>query len=371
MAASPHDCYAVTHPGLESITAAELAAIGIAPGVAETGGVAFAGDASAVVSANLHLRTASRVLVRMGSFRARTFPELERHARRLPWSAYLGPGAVVSFAVTSRKSRLYHQGAIAERLLRVIGETVGDVRAGDNDGAQLFVVRAARDAFTVSADSSGGLLHRRGYRLATGKAPLRETLAAAMLLAMRWDGSVPLLDPFCGSGTIPIEAALIARRIPAGHARRFAFEQWPGADASALDRIRAAALERTLPRAAVPIIGSDRDAGVIEAATANAERAGVGQDVELRRAALTDIAAPSPAGLLLTNPPYGVRVGERLPLRDLYAQIGHVARRDLAGWDIAMLSAHAELAAQTRLAFRSVFETNNGGLPVRLIAASA
>jgi putative N6-adenine-specific DNA methylase len=371
MAAAEHECYAVTHPGLESITARELAGLGIPPGDTEPGGVAFTGDATTVIAANLHLRTASRVLVRMGRFRARTFPELERHARRLPWSDYLPAAAVVAFAITSRKSKLYHQGAIAERLLRVIGETTGEVRTGDDDAAQLFVVRAVRDGFTVSADSSGALLHRRGYRLATGKAPLRETLAAAMLLAMQWDGSVPLLDPFCGSGTIPIEAALIARRIPAGHARRFAFEQWPGADAAALESMRAAALERALPRAAVAIIGSDRDAGAIASATANAERAGVTHDVELRRAALTDMAPPEPAGLLLTNPPYGVRVGERLPLRDLYAQLGHLARRDLPGWDIALLSAHAELAAQTRLAFTSIFETSNGGLPVRLVAATA
>lgn len=371
MAAPQHECYAVTHPGLESITARELAGLGIAPGETEPGGVAFTGDAAAIIAANLHLRTASRVLVRMGSFRARTFPELERHARRLPWRDYLGPAALVSFAITSRKSKLYHQGAIAERLLRVIGETVGEVGTGEDDAAQLFVVRAVRDGFTVSADSSGALLHRRGYRLATGKAPLRETLAAAMLLAMHWDGSVPLLDPFCGSGTIPIEAALIARRIPAGHARLFAFERWPGADAAALDAMRAVALERALPRAGVPIVGSDRDAGAIEAAAANAGRAGVAGDVELRRAALSDIARPGPAGLLLTNPPYGVRVGERLPLRDLYAQLGHVARRDLPGWDIALLSAHAELATQTRLAFTSIFETTNGGLPVRLVAATA
>ncbi len=371
MAEPLRDCYAVTHPGIESITAGELAAIGVTPGQAEPGGVAFEGDARSVIAANLHLRSASRILVRMGSFRARTFPELERHARRLPWSAYVARGAAVAFAVTSRKSRLYHQGAIAERLLRIIGESIGEVRSADDDDAQLFVVRVVRDQFTVSADSSGALLHRRGYRLATGKAPLRETLAAAMLLALRWDGSAPLVDPFCGSGTVPIEAALIARRIPPGHARHFAFERWPGADLPAIERQRADAMARALPRAVVPILGSDRDAGAIDAAMANAERAGVAGDVELRRAALSDIAPPGPSGLLLTNPPYGVRVGERAPLRDLYAQLGNVCRRDFSGWQVALLSANAELLAQTRLSFTTIFETSNGGLPVRLAAAVA
>ena len=371
MAEPLHDCYAVTHPGIESITARELAAIGITPGPAEPGGVAFEGDARSVVAANLNLRTASRILVRLGTFRARTFPELERHARRLPWSAYVARGAAIAFAVTSRKSRLYHQGAIAERLLRSIGESIGEARSADDDDAQLFVVRVVRDEVTVSADSSGALLHRRGDRLATGKAPLRETLAAAMLLSMQWDGSAPLVDPFCGSGTVPIEAALIARRMAPGQARHFAFERWPGADLAAVERLRAEAAARSLPRAMVPILGSDRDAGAIGAATANAERAGVAADLELRRAALSDIAPPGATGLLLTNPPYGVRVGERAPLRDLYAQLGNVCRRDFSGWQVALLAAHAELLAQTRLSFTTIFETSNGGLPVRLAAAVA
>lgn len=370
MTESLRQCYAVTHPGLESITAGELAALGAAVGNVEPGGVAFAGDTGAIIMANVQLRTASRILVRMGAFRARTFPELERRARRLPWGDYLSRGAGIGFAVTSRKSKLYHQGAIAERLLRTAGEVVGGLRPAEGDDAQLFVVRVVRDEFTVSADSSGALLHRRGYRLATGKAPLRETMAAAMLLAMRWDGSVPLLDPFCGSGTIPIEAALIARRIPPGHARSFAFEKWPGADPTAFERVRTAVLARALPRAATSILGSDRDAGAIESARANADRAGVAADIELHRAAISELAAPATAGLLLTNPPYGVRVGERLPLRDLYAQLGNVCRRDLSGWKVALLSAHAELAGQAHLAFQPVFETNNGGLPVRLVAAS-
>lgn len=371
MTASILECYVTTHPGVEAITAAELESHGMVPGDSEPGGVPFTGNFEAVAAANLHLRTASRILVRLGTFRARTFPELERHAGRLPWLDHLPEGAPVAFAITTRKSKLYHQGAIAERLLRVMGGGSRPVLAADDDSAQLFVVRVVRDEFTISADSSGALLHRRGYRLATGKAPLRETLAAAMLLALGWDGKLSLLDPFCGSGTIPIEAALIARRIPPGHARRFAFERWPGADLAALERIRTRALERVLPRVATAILGSDRDAGAIESAGANAVRAGVAEAIEFRRAPLSAVEPTGTPGLLLTNPPYGVRVGERRPLRDLYAQLGNVARQRLPGWEIALLSAHAELAAQVRLSFRTIFETSNGGLPIRLVAGKA
>jgi putative N6-adenine-specific DNA methylase len=142
----------------------------------------------------------------------------------VPWQDFLGPGVTAVFRVTSKKSKLYHAGAIEERLARRGGRTDG--RTG-GEFVQEFVVRVFRDRFTISADSSGDLLHQRGYRLATAKAPLRETLAAAMLLGAGWNPETPLVDPFCGSGTIPIEAALLARRIPR-EAPAFAFMRWPG-----------------------------------------------------------------------------------------------------------------------------------------------
>ena len=163
-------------------------------------------------------------------------------------------------------------------------------------------MRLFRDECTVSADASGELLHRRGYRLATAKAPLRETLAAAMLVGTGWDGSAPLIDPMCGSGTIPIEAALLARRMPPGMTRRFAFMRWPGHDRAAWERLVEQARERALPRAPAPILGSDRDAGAVAASVANAERAGVAGDVEWRRAAISAIDAAAGAGLGCDQP---------------------------------------------------------------------
>ena len=375
--------FAVTAPGLEAVCAAELRALGIAA-APEPGGVAWEGTLADLHRANLWLRTASRVVVRAAAFRARTFIELERHARKVPWERWATPGRAVRLRVTSKKSRLYHEGAIAQRLLGFIADRVGglgatssakgaDDEAEEGGDAQLFVVRVVRDTFTVSADSSGALLHLRGYRQAVAKAPLRETLAAAMLLGARWSGDTPVLDPMCGSGTLPIEAALIARRIPPGLAggdrapRAFAFAAWPGHDADAwvgaVDEARAA----ILPSSPVALAGSDRDAGAVEAARANAERAGVAGDVDFAVRPLSAMEAPAGPGLLVCNPPYGVRVGESDALRNLYATLGRVARDRCPGWTLALLGADRKLEGQVGIAFDEAFRTSNGGIPVRLL----
>jgi len=361
------ECFAAASPGLEQLVAAELRRLGkvhsVAVGDTEPGGVSFRAGRTGLYAANLHLRIASRVLVRIGAFHASEFHELERHAARLPWREFVASGQPIAFRVTSRKSRLYHQDAIAQRLLAA----AGGMAAPEGDAAQEFVVRLFRDECTVSADASGELLHRRGYRRATAKAPLRETLAAAMLAGSGWDGSAPLVDPMCGSGTIPIEAARLARRIPPGIARRFAFMDWPGFDESGWERLVQQARERVLPRAPAPVLGSDRDAGAVAASIANAERAGVAGDIEWRRASISAMAPPPGPGWIVTNPPYGVRVGERRRLRDLYAQLGNVARRCCPGWEVAFLAAHPELERQTGLEPEVRFTTENGGIRVRLV----
>lgn len=386
------DCYAVVAPGLELLAAAELRSIGIEPGVrraagsagaGEPGGVAFRANDAGLFEANLRLRTASRVIVRIAEFRATAFHELERLARGVRWDEFVAPGGAVRLRVTCRKSRLYHSDGVAERVAgtivrRVSGATIeGAGREADDEPepaapgqpAQLFLVRFAKDVCTISADSSGELLHRRGYRLATAKAPLRETLAAAMLLAVGYDGSVPLMDPMCGAGTIAIEAALIARRIAPGISRGFACERWPGASLRKFAEQRAAALAEVIPRVASPIIASDRDAGGAAATLENAERAGVAPDIEVRRGALSGITPPPGAGLLLTNPPYGARVSAGGEVRNLYAQLGNVVRAKCAGWTIAFLSADRAMEAQLKLPLSEALRFRNGGIPVRLMRA--
>ena len=232
---------------------------------------------------------------------------------------------------------------------------------------QLIAVRMFHDRCTVSVDSSGALLHLRGYRQAVGRAPLRETLAAAVLTAAEWRSDAPLLDPMCGSGTIPIEAALIARRIPPGRHRRFAFMHWPDFDESVWRHVVADGETAVLPRAAAPILGSDRDGGAIESARSNADRAGVAADVQFDQRPISSIEPPEERGWVVTNPPYGVRVGERDRLRNLYAQFGKVLRAKCDGWNIGLISAAPELERQIGVSLDVVARTVNGGIPVRIV----
>ena len=373
-------CFAIVAPGLEPFALAEAQALGL-NAVAEQGGLAWNGNAHSALVANTALRIASRVLVRLASFEARSFAELERQARRIAWDRVLSAGDAVRLRVTCKKSKLYHSDAVAQRLadaaMRVVpgvraegGSATGDdVEDGDGDGdVSLIVVRVMRDWCTVSADSSGALLHRRGYRRATAKAPLRETIAAAMLAASEWDGMSPLVDPLCGSGTIAIEGALQARRIAPGAHRRFAMERWPSVPPTLGERVRAELAERERPRAGVEIVGSDRDAGAITAASSNAERAGVSDDVALAVHTLSAAMFPAATrGWIVTNPPYGVRVGAADRVRDLWAQLGNVLRDRAPGWRLALLSPDTALERQLRIPLRSAASISNGGIPVRLM----
>ena len=389
--------------------ATELRALELAVRRVTAAGVEFSASRAELMAANIWLRVASRVIVRLDDFEARDFATLEKRASRVPWHRVLTGNSQVSLRVSCRKSRLYHSDAVAERVARAITRAIGasvvsrqsgvedaigaaagagsgeqgdadyeDGRDEDrrslNGGAahvQSVIVRLERDHVTVSADSSGELLHRRGWRQAVAKAPLRETLAAAMVMAADWGAGVDeaLVDPFCGSGTIGIEAALRTRNIAPGLMRNFAMETWPGTDASVLDGVRA--LARAAGKRSTggrTIVMSDRDAGAVTAARANAERAGVAADVVIEQRAISDndLARVSARGLVLTNPPYGLRASEGADLRGLYARLGDVLRAGGADWRLAMLVADKRVAGQTRIPLESRFQTNNGGIAVSL-----
>jgi putative N6-adenine-specific DNA methylase len=373
--------YCVCTPGLEPFLRQELQQLGLlkaeaAQTGAQGGGVAFDGDPHALYRANLWLRTASRVIVRLGAFEAVGFSELRRRAARLEWERYLKPGAPVSLRVTCHKSRLYHSDAVAERVGVAIGDRLGQappaLKSYDEDEGtppQLVIVRLAHDQCTISLDSSGELLHRRGYRLASAKAPLRETLAAGMLLACGWDKVAPLIDPFCGSGTIPIEAALLADGIAPGGHRRFAFMDWPGFDKALWQAMlsRAEKAQKRLHASGVPhILASDRDAGAIEMARANAQRAGVADRIEFACQAVSAIQPPKQPGWIVTNPPYGLRVSADTDLRNLYAQLGNVLRTKCPGWQVGILCSELALLGQTGLKLDSRLSLVNGGVAVKL-----
>ena len=388
--------FTVTAPGIESITALELARLRLLPAEslpavkdAENrpsacatapiqpstfNALHFKGGPEALYRANLHLRTASRILVRLGMpFMARSFAELVEKASRLPWERFLTPGQPVALRVTCHKSKLYHSEAVAERVLTALEARLGKpssrLKPSDDDESenppQLILARLVDDKCTVSVDSSGALLHRRGYRLATAKAPLRETLAAALLLASGWDAQSPLIDPFCGSGTIPIEAALLALGIPPGMKRRFAFMDWPNFDESLWKSLCS---EFHLSSFISPplILASDRDAGAVRIAQENARRAGVNHLIQFEAQAVSAMYPPARKGWIVTNPPYGVRVSEGKDLRNLYAQFGNVLRSKCPGWRVAILSSDEFLLGHTGLKLEPSLTFNNGGLRVKL-----
>jgi putative N6-adenine-specific DNA methylase len=372
--------FAVTAPGLKQVAAQELLALGMRPshidGDAPAGGVEFDGGLSDLYRANLHLRSVNRVLLRLGQFYAAAFSELRKKAARLPWERWLSPGKPLALRVTCHKSRLYHSGAVAERVAGAIGDRLGQtppLESFDQHSGgplpQLVLVRLERDLCTISLDSSGAGLHRRGYRLATAKAPLRETLAAGMLLASGWDRSAPLWDPFCGSGAIPIEAACLAHNLAPGRLRRFSFMDWPGFDPAEWTELLQQAEAQASDRR--PLIrASDRDAGAIRMAQANAGRAGVGNWVEFSQAAISAAQAPPASGWVVTNPPYGRRVSSGKDLRDLYARLGQVLYEKCPGWQFAVLCNDPRLLAASRLPVTQRISTDNGGLPVIIAMGS-
>ena len=364
---SRYDLFAACAPGFEDVAAKELFSLGIAHPRAVPGGVEFRGFLSHVYKVNLWSRTAERVLLRLGEFRAITFKELRDKARHIAWESMVRSERV-ALRVTCHKSRLIHSDAVAERIVAAIGDRLGRSieHADQDDAAPLIVARLVDDVCTISLDTSGAQLHWRGYRQATAKAPLRETLAAAMLLASGWTPDRPLIDPFCGAGTIPIEAALIARHIAPGRQRCFAFMDWPNFDRAAWAELLIQADEMTSAKAPSIIQGSDRNAGAIAASRSNAERAGVSNDIEFTPRAMSAIE-PIGRGWIVTNPPYGQRVSADYDLRNLYAQLGKVLRAKCAGWHVAMLAGNAQLEHSTGLKFATVIRIDNGGLKVRFV----
>jgi putative N6-adenine-specific DNA methylase len=359
----------VSPPGFEDLVEAELRALGLDTHRV-AGGVEFTGSWPDVWRANLWCRVASRVLVRVAEFSAETFPSLEKGLAAVTWGEWLPPGAAVDVRAAKHKTRLYHTGKVAEVLSGVLGKALGvgppgeaergEGRDGEGSGdnAHRLHVRIDGPRVTVSLDTTGEHLHRRGYRVEAGPAPLRENLAAALLLRARWDGSEPLLDPFCGSGTFPIEAALLALRIPPGRGRAFAFEGLPGFRPKDWNSVRGkaeAGILRVLP---APVFGSDRDPRAVALAARSARRAGLADHVQVAVAELAELEAPAASGLLVANPPYGVRLGgEGSALRSL----GAALRGSFAGWRWAAVVPEENrragrelgLPATERLVFRS------------------
>lgn len=354
--------FLAAQPGLEDALAEEARAAGFdAPSVVP-GGVETRGDFIEMMRANLELAGAGRVLIRIAEFRAFHLAQLDKRARKVPWSTWLPGGCPLKVEATCRKSKIYHNRAAAQRVARA-AEAAGAVLSQDESAVRV-VARIEDDLVTISLDSSGAPLHRRGSKTFVGKAPLRETMAALFLRQMRYAGSMPLVDPMCGSGTILLEAASFSAGLPAGRARAFAFERFTGFEASAFKRL----LQKPRSHADQPhLFGFDRDQGAIYGAQANAERAGVAAFCEFACQPVSALMPPKgPPGLVLTNPPYGARIGNKKLLFGLYGALGQVLGSRFAGWRVGVITSEGGLAKATGLPLSAGPRVAHGGLSVQL-----
>jgi len=367
------DMFAVSPPGLEGITARELAAMDVScrPGI---GGVDFHGGLEELYRANLWLRSSNRVLVRVGRFRITELSELIPRLSRYPWELYGIGTAVPVIRVTSHKSRLYHTGAVAQRVLEGIARRAGplyEARGGEGQ-APLVVIRLVRDVCTVSIDSSGAPLHMRGYRVRGVRAPLRENLAAGLVLMSGWQKEMPMLDPFCGSGTIAIEAAMISRNMAPGLNRKFAFMRWRNFDPVLWQSLMEDARKRVSAgrREEDVIYARDAHPGAVEAVRANADAAGVGDLLVIDQGVFSGAATcpvPRP-GWIITNPPYGRRVSTRMARKqDIYREIANAMQQDFISWGITCLVPSCRANPLPGVKVQTITTFRNGGLRVKVV----
>lgn len=376
-------CTANTPLGLEQNSAEEMHELGLQIDSVhvDVGLVEWRGELSDVIRANRELRTVERIAVTAGEVRAFHFSELRKKAAQIPWETWIDGERAVALRVTSRGSKLYHERGIAERIAGAIGDRLGraiDVKAlGDLDDpsadVQLVIVRMEHNVAVVRMDSSGERLHRRGYRLATAKAPLRETLAASILRASGWRPGHALVDPFCGSGTFAIEAAQWSAGIAPGGRRHFAWERWPitAGSPNAIEAAKATTHE-DLHAPHAPILASDREAGALTAARSNAERAGVLDRIGFAQRTVSHCEPPAGvrSGWIVTNPPYARRTDRGADPHRLYETFGAILRERFAGWRCTMLSAEDSYAQATGVTWEIGPWINNGGIRVRLLHAA-
>lgn len=369
----PQTFLAVCAPGLEGVLLTEVRVL---PDVtrAQTvrGGVTFQGPLEAMYRANLQLATAHRVLWRLDEFLAQSYPMLFNKVRKLPWERFIGFHKEVAFHVTARASRLHHGPKIAETLHSALQSALLPLGLGaaHTETAPLEVhVRMFRDRCTLSLNTSGEHLHRRGYRTHVGEAPLRETLAAGLLLAVNAPRFDLIVDPLCGSGTLLLEAARLAHRRPPGEFRGFALEHLPSFREPVYQRTREAALHPPMPAHLPRLYGFDLDARVLLAAAANAERAGVGAELRLEQAdALTrpwaTLKKPHERALLICNPPYGKRLGGG---ESFYRRLA-AALKHTPGWQVALLTPNPAWLSDLPLSQR--LQVQNGGLEIFLMTGT-
>jgi putative N6-adenine-specific DNA methylase len=328
--------------GLEAVVKRELLALGFENVRASDGKVEFEATPEDIPTANLWLRSADRVLLKMGSFRAVTFDELFEQTKALPWEDWItkdGKFTVTGKSVKSTLGSVRACQAITKKAVVDRLQQKYKTSWFEETGAEFTIqVSMLRDIAQLTIDTSGSGLNRRGYRLQAGQAPLKETLAAALVQLSFWNKDRLLIDPMCGSGTILIEAALFGRQIAPGLNRNYTSEDWPNINRKTWQFARKAAKESILPAGEMKIYGYDIDASVIAACKANAKRAGVGQDIHFAENDIRDLWIDQQYGILISNPPYGIKLAELQEMNQLYISI-HKTFRKKSGWSIYILTA--------------------------------
>jgi len=363
--------FATCPRGLELILAGELRLLGAEKIHAVGGGVQFHGDFFLCSRANLESRVASRILWQVATDRYRDEEDIYRSTYALPWTDWFDAARTIRVDVSATKSpvtslnfvTLKIKDALCDKILRLTGRRPSvDTHQPD---IPIQAHLTDRD-FTLYLDTTGEPLFKRGKRLAAGEAPLRENLAAGILRLAGWEPGMPLLDPMCGSGTFLLEAALMALDIAPGIGRHFAFEKFKNFDGHRWRELLQRSQARQRPKTPLAIYGSDLSGDALKAARTNLAAAGFGKMVSLKQANLLEIAAPAKEGIIVTNPPYGVRLGEQRELAEFYPKLGDALKNNFAGWRAYILSADMRLPKLIRLATSKRTPLFNGALECRL-----
>jgi putative N6-adenine-specific DNA methylase len=365
--------FATVARGLEELAAQELTELGahhVAQGFC---GVSFQGDRELLYRVNLWARLPFRVLVKLGEFPCLDDRELYDGVRQIDWGEYLTPDLTMAVTVTGKNEQLNHSHFTAIQVKRAITNQQTD-RFGERSNVDIATpdlrinAHIDKDNCIVSLDSSGSSLHRRGYRSAVGDAPLKESLAAALMKMSGWTPDLAFVDPLCGSGTLPLEAAMQALNIAPGVFRdRFGFENWLDFDGELFDRLLKTAETGENQDLQTTIIGSDRDFDIIEQARSNARSSGVERYIDFTRRELADVEAPSDRGILLCNPPYGERLGRDEDLGAFYKLLGDVLKNRFKGWTAFVLSGNKQLAKSIGLRSAERTTVYNGTIACQLM----
>ena len=371
-----HKFFAATSPGFEPVCLNELLSLPVSAKAAAviSGGVEFDGRLVDCYLANLNLRSANRILMRIQVFKSSNFRQLEKKLLELPWELYLQPGDFPKIHVATKHCRLHHTGAITQRFQSTISARLSGIAPCDENQnissvPQNIYVRGVDDRFTVSIDSSGDILYKRGLKKHSAKAPLRETLAAAALLLAGYDGRDLLLDPMCGSGTFSLEGALMAKRIPAGWSRNFAFMGWPSFRPKRWTYIRRQAESHFVEPEGPLIFASDTDLGACQKLERCVQKHRLSDAVQVSHRDFfnLDIRELSDrAGVICINPPYGRRLGGRPESEKFFHAICDKLKREYQGWKLVLFAPNKKLAGTVPFQTKS-YPILHGGLKLALL----